>query len=528
VALQSEQPVRAADELRLAFERREMEVERRINLLRAALVAPFAITDSIFAVVGGRIAEVAAIFVPSLVIGGFLLLKAHRVLSDGTYHPSVKYVTITVDALFIAVAAIGLHKSQLYASTVPDQALAGVFIATALLFNGIGALRLGRAAIVYSGFALVVSSLVSTTVISGSLHMASAALVLLTLSTVLNLAHSSAVGRMFERLRKREAMMRFLPRSLVDSVDRGEIAVELGGERRQVAFLMSDIRGFTAISEGLPAERVVAFLNGYLETMVEIVMNHHGTIVDIIGDAVFAVFGAPVDDPENIYEAVRCAVVMQLGMGGVNQKSGADFPDVEIGIGVHQGEVVVGNIGSSAWMKYGAVGSHVNLTARIESYTVGGQVMVSDAVADALGERLVLGDHLSVSPKGVESPVTLHDLLGLGDVPGAVLEEAGSVCEALAHEPTVELVLLEGKKADSEPVAARLVALAERGAAVRSALDLPLLTNLKIRFSVDDETVEVYAKVRRTQPELDAVFCRFTFVPDGAAGLLQRIRDTEP
>ncbi len=120
--------------------------------------------------------------------------------------------------------------------------------------------------------------------------------------------------------------------------------------------------------------------------MVELIHRTGGTIDEIIGDAIFVLFGAPLVMPDAAQRAVRCALEMQKAMPGVNEHNlQMGWPEIEMGIGIHTGEVVVGNIGSTKRSKYGVVGRTVNLTARIESFTVGGQVLVSPTVIDAAG-----------------------------------------------------------------------------------------------------------------------------------------------
>ena len=135
--------------------------------------------------------------------------------------------------------------------------------------------------------------------------------------------------------------------------------LKLGGEKRQVTLLMSDLRGFTALAERLEATQVVALLNHYLSAMVEIIQRTGGTIDEIIGDAILVLFGAPVAMPDAAQRAVRCALEMQKAMREVNEYNfQMGWPEIEMGIGLHTGEVVVGNIGSTKRSKYGVVGQH--------------------------------------------------------------------------------------------------------------------------------------------------------------------------
>ena len=150
---------------------------------------------------------------------------------------------------------------------------------------------------------------------------------------------------------------------------------------------MSDLRGFTTLSERLQPEQVVTILNRYLGTMVDVILRYHGTIDEFIGDAIFVIFGAPIWRSNAAQHAVACAVDMQLAMAVVNEHNRREgLPEVEMGIGIHTGEVVVGNIGSDRRAKYGVVGRHVNLTARIESCTVGSQILISEATRREVGD----------------------------------------------------------------------------------------------------------------------------------------------
>ena len=189
----------------------------------------------------------------------------------------------------------------------------------------------------------------------------------------------------------------------------------MGGEKRKISMIMTDLRGFTSLSERLPPQRVVALLNRYLTTMVSVIKQYQGTIDEFIGDAIFVLFGAPLWQEDDAQRAVACAVAMQLAMAAINEQNREeDLPEIEMGIGVHTGQVVVGNIGSPERMKYGVVGSHVNLTSRIQSYTTGGQILISEATRQEVGQILRLGKQSEVKAKGIEHPITLFEVFGIG------------------------------------------------------------------------------------------------------------------
>jgi class 3 adenylate cyclase len=172
----------------------------------------------------------------------------------------------------------------------------------------------------------------------------------------------------------RKTFCRYTSDEIVDVMLDASAGLKLGGEKRQVILLMSYIRVFTALAQRLEATEVVAILNHYLPIMVEITQASGGNVDEIIGDAILVIFGAPLAMSDSAVRAVRCALEMQTAMCGVNQHNiQMGWPEIEMGIALHTGEVVVGNIGSTRRSKYAAVGQPVNLTARIESFTVGGR-----------------------------------------------------------------------------------------------------------------------------------------------------------
>jgi adenylate cyclase len=147
--------------------------------------------------------------------------------------------------------------------------------------------------------------------------------------------------------------------------------------------------------------------------MTDLVASHGGTVDELIGDAVLALFGAPVHHDDDARRAVACAVAMQRAMAGVNAyNQAAGLPVVEMGIGLNTGEVVVGNIGSERRAKYGVVGGHVNLTSRIAAQAVRGQILASEAtILDAGDVRR--GDPLRIALKGMTGPITVYDVAGI-------------------------------------------------------------------------------------------------------------------
>ncbi|MFP3866806.1 MAG: adenylate/guanylate cyclase domain-containing protein [Desulfobacteraceae bacterium] len=306
--------------------------------------------------------------------------------------------------------------------------------------------------------------------------------------------------------------------------------LKLGGEKRQVTLLMSDLRGFTALAEQLEATDVVALLNHYLSAMVEIIHRHGGTIDDIIGDAILVIFGAPVAMPDAAPRAVRCALEMQKAMRQVNEHNlHMGWPEIEMGIALHTGEVVVGNIGSTKRSKYGVVGQAVNLTARIESFTVGRQVLVSSTLIQAASPGLILGEVVKVHGKGMQEALECRDLLGHEDYPDVMLEEEETILTTLAHPLLCYYLVLTGKHLDGPMQLASLVSISHRRAVVEVDCQLPPHTNIMLRLQMETgerESPEVYAKVMHPFNESGKRYLiHFTWVPPDLQLRLQQLTD---
>jgi adenylate cyclase len=304
--------------------------------------------------------------------------------------------------------------------------------------------------------------------------------------------------------------------------------LKLGGEKREVTLLMSDLRGFTALAEQLEAAEVVALLNHYLSAMVGLIQQNGGTIDEIIGDAILVLFGAPLAMEDAAQRAVRCALEMQKAMGGVNEHNiQKRWPEIEMGIAVHTGEVVVGNIGSTKRSKYGVVGRTVNLTARIESFTVGGQVLVSPALMRAAKGGLILGDEIEVHAKGMREAIKCRELLGHKEHPELVLEEEETSFTTLAKPLSIHYVQLTDKHLDEQMRPATLVGLSQRQAVMEAAGPLPRYANIMLRLeweAGEEEAPELYAKVIRPLEESSRRYLiHFTSIPPRMRTRLDRL-----
>lgn len=188
-------------------------------------------------------------------------------------------------------------------------------------------------------------------------------------------------------------------------------ALKMGGRKCCVTVLLSDVRGFTSMSENMEPEEVVSTLNACFNVMVDIIHKHNGTIDNIIGDALMVIFGAPVARADDPQRAVACALDMQAAMAEVNARIAAlGLPELHIGIGLNTGHVVAGNIGSEAHAKYSVIGAPVNLAARLEAKAGPGEVLISEATYQAVKDHVQVREQREVQAKGFTGPVRAYSV----------------------------------------------------------------------------------------------------------------------
>lgn len=204
---------------------------------------------------------------------------------------------------------------------------------------------------------------------------------------------------------------RYLSDEIVTDILERPEGLKLGGDLRRVSILMSDIRGFTTLSEHLAPDQVVTMLNRYLAAMTDIIMAHQGTIDEFIGDAILAVFGAPVEGDDDADRAVNCALAMQQAMAAINaQNESEGLPVISSAIAINTGDVIAGNIGSERRSKYGFVGHPMNVTSRIEDVTAGGEILISDSTLQSLTGTYSLDTSREIQVKGIEETLVVHPI----------------------------------------------------------------------------------------------------------------------
>lgn len=223
------------------------------------------------------------------------------------------------------------------------------------------------------------------------------------------------ISDLTQSVRVKSAFARYTSEDIADYVLTAPDGEKQGGKAQEVTILMSDLRGFTAMSARLSSTQLVSVLNHYFESMSAVIERHRGTIIEFLGDGIFVVFGAPKELPDHASAAVRCAVEMQNAMEAVNAWNRENgYPELDMGIGVNTGTVVVGNIGSEKKMKYGCMGEAVNLAGRLESFTVRGQVFISESTRKQASEEVSVKSESSFLPKGATHDMRFYDISGIG------------------------------------------------------------------------------------------------------------------
>jgi adenylate cyclase len=222
-------------------------------------------------------------------------------------------------------------------------------------------------------------------------------------------------ARAHERLAREEVARanysRFLPEYVVKQMLENPDSFKLGGVSQTITILFADIRGFTRISEHAPPEKIVSLLNRYFSAMTDIIFAHGGTLDKYLGDGLMALFGAPTATPDDASNALNAAVAMQRRLLGINRELRDEgFPEIGVGMGLHTGEVIVGYIGSDRRSEYTAIGDAVNTASRLESNAHGGEILLSDATAQAAHSRYKLKPREPIMVKNRQQPVNLWEV----------------------------------------------------------------------------------------------------------------------
>lgn len=207
----------------------------------------------------------------------------------------------------------------------------------------------------------------------------------------------------------------YLQPDLVDELTENPDLLQFGGEQKRLSIMFSDIRNFTNLSEGMTPAQLAKFVHCYMDPMTEQVLNHRGTLDKYIGDAVMAIFGAPIPLENHAADAVEAALDSIAALDFIEQccpELGHIFP-IRIGVGIHTGDVVVGNLGSSFHFTYTVLGDNVNLASRLEGITkiYGVSILISEETKKDIGDRFLCRELDRVRVKGKKVPIRIYEVL---------------------------------------------------------------------------------------------------------------------
>lgn len=287
-------------------------------------------------------------------------------------------------------------------------------------------------------------------------------------------------------------------------------------DSRQVTILLSDLRGFTSVAEQYTALEMVEVLNRYFASMSEIIIRYGGTIDKFMGDAIMALFGAPIERDDDIEAALACAIEMQIAMHDINQaNSSHGIAPLYMGIGINTGEVVAGRLGSALHSEYTVIGDQVNLASRIEAHSLRGQILLSENTYQHASDYIEVGDINEVMVKGKKGAVCMYELLSTCR-PEFLVAPQREIRNSprIAVDMPVVFQVLEGKQVLAQKHHGRIIDISYGGMYIQSPVCLEPFCNIKIAVAISlmsEELTDIYAKALRVSMVKDSYECRFEF-----------------
>jgi len=307
----------------------------------------------------------------------------------------------------------------------------------------------------------------------------------------------------------RDTFGRYLSKKVVDEILESPNGQEIGGHRKTATIMMSDLRGFTSLSETRDPEDMVRLLNRYLERMSKVIMEYDGMIDEFIGDAILTVFGVPDEHDDDPLRAVACALAMQNALIELNNELMREgYPALEMGIGINTGSVIVGNIGSEIRTKYGIVGTSVNIASRIESNTIGGQVLIGEATYLLVKELVTSDPAQTVMMKGLKKPLVIYPVTAIGPPYDVKLGFQAASKNGIEISLPFHCWKVEDKKIASESMLGETITLNDNEITASIEPHLEPLTDIKLIFDfcMDAHCFDdIYAKVLSSEEQKDKI-----------------------
>ena len=460
------------------LEAQEMKGERIVNHIRLGfallgfLILPTAwevntpLTNRIFA------AQLGAWLLYALVLYAFFYLRPEA------YVGWLKYLSIFIDLALVTLAAAGNANNHSGIIEYMTSYTPLIYV----LWNLMSAFRYSMTACLYSaGLSILFNSIVLIAAVTSgaiaiserSVYGQNAINIADQVQQIIFIALPGIVAGIIARISRglvlraevesmqrgrleheKQELGRYLSKDLVDFVLSEPSRLKLGGSRRHVAVMFTDIRNFTPLTEAIEPEVVVSFLNDYFSDMVDIVFRYGGALDKYTGDGLMAVFGAPLPVNDASGRAVMAAVEMMTALARFNERQeGSPFGSIEMGVGIATGTVVSGNIGSLQRMEYTSVGDTVNTAARLEQMNkdLGSQIVICQSTFEALGNsvpayttgtHMIRGKHREVRPY-----IVAHDRIS----PARIEELRRRI---LATPPRLDSLPPRSAMADSTPAVA--------------------------------------------------------------------------
>jgi adenylate cyclase len=365
-----------------------------------------------------------------------------------------------------------LNRDFLHHTPSVDTLEFFLLLAFGVVFGALFARLRPLLAFVVLGAALAFSLLLDLTLFLQGLDLASA---LRPLELVLMFPVALVFRYLTEERKKRsirDAFRHYLTPSVMEQVLADPGLLKLGGEKRELTVLFSDIRGFTSVSEQLPPERLVNLLNGYLQPMTDIVFHNGGTLDKYIGDAIMAFFGAPLEQTDHALRACRTACEMRAKLEELRAGWRAEgLPELDFGLGLNTGPMVVGNMGSHARFDYTVMGDAVNLGSRLEGLNKAyqTQLLLSEFTYRKVAGEVTVRELDWVRVQGRAQPVTIYELIAMGPPSGEWRAALAAFAEGLrsyraaawdaAGRAFAQVLVLRPDDAPARVFAARCVAM---------------------------------------------------------------------
>lgn len=271
---------------------------------------------------------------------------------------------------------------------------------------------------------------------------------------------------------------------------------------REVTVLLTDLRGFTAISEAHSAPVLLEMLNRYLVKMSEIAIANGGTIDKFMGDAIMVLFGAPFAHADDVLRAVTCAVEMQLALFDINTYHRLNsLPEWSMGIGINTGTMMAGLLGSEIYAEYTVIGDEVNLASRIGAYSLRGQILISEATYRIVRDHVIVGEPMDVYVKGKKEAVNLYEVLSMPSLGKQVpRQEVRKSPRVETHIPFEFQVLID-KSVAPKKHGGTILDLSYNGVLAALDIEVPAHTDIKLDLSLSiagTSATDVRARVLRT------------------------------